>query len=346
VVMAKSSNGSMFPIELSVTEKTSGGSTYFVGAMKLMTDEASGGSGAGNNSGDAFANVRKTLNAMQEAAVVISETGRIEVFNDAAGKLFGHSPAAMLGKPVETLMPSPHKENHAFYLSRYVSTGVKRVMGSSRDLAGVHADGSPLQLNLALSEEKLGNGDTAFVGLLTPAVKHGGTKGVQETALQSMRKLINSMTVPGVIINEKGIVQAFNKGAEDLLGYMLIDVVGRNVSMLMNDADSAKHDEYLATYLRTGQVKVIGKERVLQAKHKNGTLVDIQLSVTEQTDGGKKLWTGMMHSSKAQLDKEKKKRAMKKEGGKDEKSGEGSEKGKSAVAAKPPTPTTAAPAPK
>ena len=150
-------------------------------------------------------------------------------------------------------------------------------------------------------------------------------------------------------ISTTGIVQAFNKGAEDLLGYMLIDVVGRNVSMLMNDADASKHDEYLATYLRTGQVKVIGKERVLQAKHKNGTLVEIQLSVTEQTDGGKKLWTGMMHASKAQLDKEKKKRVAKKEG-KDEKSGEDKPKPAAPAtttgAAKPPTPSTAAPATK
>jgi hypothetical protein len=89
----------------------------------------------------------------------------------------------------------PRRRNHAFYLSRYVSTGTKRVMGSSRDVQGVcvcvsvlcvsvtalyshtphptalHTDGSTLQLNLALSEEKMSNGDVAFVGLLTPAVR-------------------------------------------------------------------------------------------------------------------------------------------------------------------------------
>ena len=100
-----------------------------------------------------------------------------------------------------------------------------------------------------------------------------------------------------------GVIQAFNKGAEELLGYALIDVVGRNVTMLMNDGDAVKHDEYLANYLKTGIAKVIGKERVLQAKHKvrvfcratrvnrsvcavaqNGSAIEIQLSVTEQVD--------------------------------------------------------------
>jgi uncharacterized membrane protein YgcG len=250
----------------------------------------------------------------------------------------------------------------------------------------VHADGTPLQVNLALSEEKLANGDLAFIGLLTPAgvsleiddiclfvftvnfvfrnvVKHGVAK-TNETVLQSMRKMINSMTVPGMIINEKGSIQAFNKGAEEvfliiiimfiiwidifvcdrsqLLGYALIEVVGRNVNMLMNDQDAAKHDEYLANYLTTGQAKVIGKERVLMAKHKSGQALEIQLSVTEQTDtNGKKvlfclstrsekhnevllitiklynetrqIFIGMMHQSKAALEKARKTRKQKKE---------------------------------
>jgi hypothetical protein len=151
----------------------------------------------------------------------------------------------------------------------------------------------------------------------------------------------------------------------------LIEVVGRNVNMLMNDADAAKHDEYLSNYMRTNVAKVIGKERVLmvcvcacvhyaglhlttqfppppppaalsQAKHKNGTLIEIQLSVTEQVDNGKKLWTGMMHLSKAQLDKlAEKKRRVPKVKGKDE-SSEGSEKAAPA-GPKPALPSSVAP---
>lgn len=153
--------------------------------------------------------------------------------------------------------------------------------------------------------------------------------------------MINSMTVPGIIINDKGVIQAFNKSAEELLGYALIEVVGRNVNMLMNDQDAAKHEEYLASYLTTGQAKVIGKERVLMAKHKSGQAIEIQLSVTEQSDNGKKvitlfllclvlliiniviyfsffsqLFVGMMHQSSAALEKARKTRKLKKESSK------------------------------
>lgn len=178
VVMAKAANGAMFPITLSVTEKkSSDGLTYFIGAMKLATEAGEDAAGAAAGAGaaaavvDEFAGVRKTLDALQEAAVVIDETGRIVVFNGAAEKLFGHKASAIIDQPVETLMPSPFKENHAFYLSRYVATGKKTVMGSSRDVQALRADGTVIVVNLALSEEKSKSGDPLFIGLLTPAVK-------------------------------------------------------------------------------------------------------------------------------------------------------------------------------
>lgn len=138
-----------------MTEKSHNGATYFLGAIKAMDAAAVTTAGASSATTDEYAAVRRTLDSMQEAAIVIDETGRILIFNGAAEKLFGHKATFIVGKvsclvgskfnlltvcvcvfpqPVEMLMPSPHKENHAYYLSRYVATGHKTVMGSSRDV--------------------------------------------------------------------------------------------------------------------------------------------------------------------------------------------------------------------
>jgi PAS domain S-box-containing protein len=127
--------------------------------------------------------------------------------------------------------------------------------------------------------------------------------------------MISSMTMPGIIINESGVIQAFNREAEKLLGYTLIDVVGRNVSMLMNDDDAAKHDGYLARYMATRESTIIGagKGRTVVAKHKSGKLFNMHLSVVEQEDeAGKKLFTGMLHKTKSDLAEAKVKRKSKK----------------------------------
>jgi hypothetical protein len=55
--------------------------------------------------------------------------------------MFGHAASAVVGGPIEVLMGSPHKCNHAYYLQRYVATGEARVMNSSRNVQAKHKSG-------------------------------------------------------------------------------------------------------------------------------------------------------------------------------------------------------------
>ena len=82
-----------------------------------------------------------------------------------------------------------------------------------------------------------------------------------------------------VVINEKGIVQKISPSTEDILGWSKDEIVGKNVSVLMGDDISAKHDGYLSTYLDTGKAYIIGKGREVIARHKNGKAINIFLTV-------------------------------------------------------------------
>jgi two-component system sensor kinase FixL len=153
--------------------------------------------------------MRKNMAALQEAAVVITTEGRVCLFNKAAEQLFGRTAAEVMGGPVEVLMPSPHKENHAYYLQRYVATGEQRVMNKSRDVQAQHKNGQMLDVNLALSESEAPNGETIFIGLLSAvkSIAHksaiGGDSVLKRgSLLQLTRQMLNSLTIPGVIINE------------------------------------------------------------------------------------------------------------------------------------------------
>ena len=54
--------------------------------------------------------------------------------------------------------------------------------------------------------------------------------------------------------------------------------------MLMTSDDAEQHDTYLSRYISTKEKKIIGKERIVNAKHKSGRLVPVLLSVTETLD--------------------------------------------------------------
>ena len=82
-----------------------------------------------------------------------------------------------------------------------------------------------------------------------------------------------------VVIDHRGVIQAFNRSAERLFGYTAAEVVGRNVGILMCDADRAHHDRHIARYLATGLPHIIGRGREVMAQRKGGTGFPIFLSV-------------------------------------------------------------------
>ena len=98
-----------------------------------------------------------------------------------------------------------------------------------------------------------------------------------------------------IVIDDKGTIEALNRGAERLFGYAASEALGRNVSMLMPSPYRDEHDHYLARYLTTGRAKIIGVGREVEGRHKDGTTFPIHLSVGQFTLGGEQKFTGILH---------------------------------------------------
>jgi two-component system sensor kinase FixL len=85
---------------------------------------------------------------------------------------------------------------------------------------------------------------------------------VAQKAHQSRAERLDAildMTVDGIIvIDAKGRIEAFNRGAQQLFGYHEDEVLNRNVSILMPSPHHEQHDGYLERFLTTGEAKIIG----------------------------------------------------------------------------------------
>jgi PAS domain S-box-containing protein len=68
--------------------------------------------------------------------------------------MFGYTLDEMIGQSVNMLMPLPHREVHDRYISRYVQTGEKHIIGISREIDAQRKDGSVFPTELAVSEIK------------------------------------------------------------------------------------------------------------------------------------------------------------------------------------------------
>ncbi len=102
-----------------------------------------------------------------------------------------------------------------------------------------------------------------------------------------------------VTIDEGGVIQSTNPATERIFGYSAHEMVGQNVSMLMPAPHRGHHDGYIRAYLETGQAKVIGTGRETVALRKDGTLMPIDLAVTEVRGSGQRLFTGIVRDISA-----------------------------------------------
>lgn len=98
-----------------------------------------------------------------------------------------------------------------------------------------------------------------------------------------------------VTINQDGIIQSFNPAAERLFGCNACEVIGRNVNILMPEPHRSSHDDYIRHYQRTREPRIIGKGREVSAQHRDGSLIDIRLSVAEFFLNREQHFVGYIH---------------------------------------------------
>ncbi|MGN6121515.1 MAG: PAS domain-containing sensor histidine kinase [Sphingomonas oligoaromativorans] len=109
--------------------------------------------------------LRSILATVPDAMIVIDDAGSISSFSAAAERLFGWREQEIVGSRIETLMPEPDRSRHAGYLSHYLTTGERRIIGTTRRVMGARKDGSVFPLELSIGEA-IGGGQRMFTGFI------------------------------------------------------------------------------------------------------------------------------------------------------------------------------------
>lgn len=97
--------------------------------------------------------------------IVINGKGIVQRWNECAAETFGYTTEEMIGQNISVLMPPEYAEKHDYYLQRYEETGIKTVMGKSRQLPALKKDGTRLTCELKLNELEVA-GERAYIGIL------------------------------------------------------------------------------------------------------------------------------------------------------------------------------------
>jgi two-component system sensor kinase FixL len=208
-VTGRRRDGTIFPVQLSVGEMRIAGERKFTGMLRDLSRRVSleGALGASE------ARWRAIVDSAVDGIIVIDAHGRIEAFNRAAERLFGYTADEVLGRNVDALMPSPYREEHDSYLSRYLATGRAKIIGSGREVRGLRKDGTTFPLHLSVGEMTV-QGEPKFTGIL-----HDLTHRVaMEGQLREQAALARLGEMAAVIAHEVKNPLAGIRGAMQVLG--------------------------------------------------------------------------------------------------------------------------------
>ncbi len=139
---------------------------------------------------------------------------------------------------------------------------------------------------------------TVFAGALVVAINVGlrfRQLFLEAQQSESRLRAVMDTAIDGIImIDSRGTVQSYNSAAQRILGWSAEQVIGRNVHMLMPEPHHSAHDGYLQHHIRTGEERIIGTGREVEALHQNGSAVPIRLAVGRVQLPGPPLFVGFI----------------------------------------------------
>jgi len=117
---------------------------------------------------------------------------------------------------------------------------------------------------------------------------------MNQTSNANLQAIIEASTDAIITIDSAGIIQLFNPAAEKYFGYHANEIIGKNINLLLPSPHQMQHDGFIQNYIKTNEAKIIGKGRELAAKHKNGSIFPIWLTVAEYFDDEQPYFTGFI----------------------------------------------------
>ncbi|CDZ49124.1 hybrid sensor histidine kinase/response regulator [Neorhizobium galegae] len=207
-----------------------------------------------NDLAEREAHLRSILDTVPESMVVIDEVGCISSFSAAAERLFGYSSDEVCGHNVKMLMPSPDRDAHDGYISRYLHTGERRIIGYGRVVTGQRKDKSTFPMELSVGEA-VTNGKRIFTGF----VRDLTSRHKIEEELRQAQKMEAIGQLTGGLAHDFNNLLTVISGNLEMMENKLADA---GLLELLHEAQGAAEDGAKLT----GQLLAFGRRQPLNPK--------------------------------------------------------------------------------
>lgn len=123
--------------------------------------------------------------------------------------------------------------------------------------------------------------------------REGAEQALRES-LDWNRQILDAMFDGILITDAEGMIQQTNPAIARIFGYYREELEGRHLDMLIPESVRGWHGQRLRDYLHEGRAHVIGRDREIHGLRKDGSLVPLEIAITELWRGERRFFVGVL----------------------------------------------------
>ena len=205
---------------------------------------------------------RSIIESAPDGMLVIDEGGRIILANKQISRMFGHAEGALLGQPIEALVPVALRDSHVAMRNGFIREGGARQMAiDNRELRGQRSDGElfPVEVGLSRLPALAGRGMCVCASVRDVTERKAAEREIYAQQ-QRLQALFDALPVGVLLVDANGVVVESNGLISQLLGHGPEQLRGAKPSSLSMDILRADGSQMPPDEFPTARVLARGEE--------------------------------------------------------------------------------------
>jgi len=254
------------------------------GGFSAMGRSAPRSAGGAVSAAGREAYFRALLEAAPDAVVISDGDGRIVLVNARTEALFGYPRDALVGQPVEILVPQQLRDRHVSHRSTFIAAPRVRSMGEGLELYGRRADGSEFPVAISLSPVETGEGTLIVTTIRDVTFAKQAEQTIRDRGAR-FRALLEAAPDAMVIADAEGRIDLVNAQTEALFGYPRDQLIGQPVEILIPERFHARHIGHRRDYLAEPRMRSMGEGLELHGRRADGSEFPVAISLSPVETG-------------------------------------------------------------
>jgi PAS domain S-box-containing protein len=241
---------------------------------------------------NAHARVGGIVEAAMDAIISVDEEQRIVLFNQAAERVFRWPRGAILGQPLDLLIPERYRPAHRGHIERFGRTATtSRGMGSQTVLYGLRADGEEFPIEASISQHDEGGRKLYTVILRDVAERVQGERLLAQSEAR-LRGILDSAMDAIITVDARQHIVLFNQAAEEVFGCPRDQAIGAPLAWFIPERFRHAHSGLVAKFGDTGaSSRRMGAQRIVMGLRRSGDEFPIDASISHIVEEGEHFYT-------------------------------------------------------